>query len=199
MYFDPVSTWLVVLIADGIAVLSEKSGDGTSYDKWHREEVERENKILNEILRREKVGYEEIAHLYYGKQYGAYGTGPEAVYQFKVKSMIDRLVKSVTFEKTPWEIVIEPDNQDFIIRLLEDCEKTCLLHEDEKVRERAIRYGEAAKEALKKKEEYLSELEKKRIQEEIEKKRDEEASGCLFVMRFWGILLLVIFIFWLLS
>ena len=58
MYFDPLSTWLVTLIADGIIVAEEKLGGGTAQAKYDQERIKQGNEGLNGNIRKVRKDYE---------------------------------------------------------------------------------------------------------------------------------------------
>ena len=53
MYFDPLSAWLVSLIADGIIIAGEKSNSGAGAE-FNQKCIEDYNKYLNADIRRIK-------------------------------------------------------------------------------------------------------------------------------------------------
>ena len=68
MFFDPLSTWLVALIVDGVAVVSERSRGPSAkeIDEKRKEQAEQENKNLNKCIRitKEKYGLESPVMAY---------------------------------------------------------------------------------------------------------------------------------------
>ena len=46
MYFDPLSAWLVALIADGVIVAGEKGNSGAAAE-YHKKSIKQNNDILN--------------------------------------------------------------------------------------------------------------------------------------------------------
>lgn len=58
MYFDPVSAWLVALLADGILLFDEKNrGNWASYN-YHKESAAFYNRSLNNDIRKIKEKYQ---------------------------------------------------------------------------------------------------------------------------------------------
>lgn len=51
MYFDPLSAWLVALIADGIVVAGERSRGGSA-SEYDQKRVKQANEMLNGDIRR---------------------------------------------------------------------------------------------------------------------------------------------------
>lgn len=56
MYFDPLSSWLVALIADGIVVAGERSRGGSA-SEYDQKRVKQANEMLNSDIRRVKDKY----------------------------------------------------------------------------------------------------------------------------------------------
>lgn len=56
MYFDPLSAWLVSLIANGIVIAGEKSKGG-SIAEYHQKNIQQSNRMLNANIRRIKEKY----------------------------------------------------------------------------------------------------------------------------------------------
>ena len=56
MYFDPLSAWLVTLIADGIIIAGEKSRGGSAAE-YNQQRVKQANNMLNGDIRRVRSKY----------------------------------------------------------------------------------------------------------------------------------------------
>lgn len=105
MYFDPVSGWLVALIFDSAITLNEKITSRPERN-YNEKEIRSKNKVLNEDIRRLK------------KQYAL--SSPEQRIK-DIKGYIE-VVKSSSEMKFGYsDIVIDYDNQEYMISLLENC------------------------------------------------------------------------------
>jgi hypothetical protein len=51
MYFDPLSAWLVALIADRIIIAGEKGNSGAAAE-YHKKSIKQSNDIMNAQIRR---------------------------------------------------------------------------------------------------------------------------------------------------
>lgn len=179
MYFDPLSTWLVVLIANGINLASEKCGGNVAQTVYEHECATKVNEWLNKELRWIK------------KKHGV----RNANWAFdEVHQCITRASKSYPFNCSRGEIIIELDNQDYLIELLEECAKQYTnrrikfyLSEEGKDAEW---YKNAAIEARRLRTKYLHET---RLKEEQQKKNEAIGCGFLIVLSFAFIVLLVYF------
>lgn len=177
MYFDPLSTWLVVLIADGINIAGEKFGDNSAQAEYDRERIKQGNEWLNGDIRRVK---------------NKYGLDlPEMAYE-QVQRHIRATKNSLAFKYTNGQIVIDLDNQEYIIALLEECAKRFSQYDSvEKYRQKTEWYKNAAIEARRRKELYAKELEKTRIREAKAREKQQTMSNIYLVV---GLIILVVFI-----
>lgn len=107
MYFDPVSGWLVALLVDGAVMLSEQT-HGKQGKEFVRNEIENNNKLLNNDIRRIKDKYGFISSERQLKE---------------VQRRINNANSSLAVEIWGGQIHIDSDNQDYIIELLEACIK----------------------------------------------------------------------------
>ena len=185
MYFDPLTAWLVSLIADGIMIAGEKSNRGAGAE-FNQRYIQDCNKFLNGNIRRIKEKYGLIL--------------AEAAYK-QIQIYIRGVKQSLQF-CTNAKIVIDLDNQEYIINVLEECAKKysqSLNNEAlkqynkysyDEVIEKAQWFNNAAIEARRKKEQYTKELEEKRIKEKKELEKQQNTSIILLVI---GIVLFVVF------
>lgn len=58
MYFDPVSAWLVALLADGILLFDEKNRGNWASHNYHKESAAFYNRSLNNDIRKIKEKYQ---------------------------------------------------------------------------------------------------------------------------------------------
>lgn len=176
MYFDPLSAWLVTLIGNGILIADEKSRGGTIAE-YHQKNIEQSNRSLNADIRRIK------------EKYGI--TLAEMAYE-QIECHIKAIKKSYSFEAANGQIVIDLDNQEYIIAVLEECAERFSQYESvEKYRQKAEWYKNAAIEAKQRKERYAKELEEARIKESKEREKQQTTSNILLVI---GLVIFVGFI-----
>lgn len=177
MYFDPLSTWLVVLIADGIILFNEKTKSKAAVE-YSQKVVKQNNSILNAQIRRIREQY--------GLNY------PEEAYK-KIKRQINAIQRSWSFQYAHGQIIIDIDNQDYIIDILEACSKYCNGKGEiyEEYRQRAEWYKNAASEAKKRKSLYVEEL------EEIHRQKEKERtmSNIYLVIGLFVFVVFIIFFF----
>lgn len=177
MYFDPLSTWLVVLIADGINIAGEKIGGRAKLSEYDQKCIKQANEWLNGDIRRVKDKYELAL--------------PEMAYE-QIQLHIKTTKNSIAFKCANGQIILDLDNQEYIIAVLEECAKRFSKYEAvEKYREKAEWYKNAAVEARRKKELYAKELEESRIREAKEREKQKTMGNiCLIV----GLIVFVVFI-----
>ena len=176
MYFDPLSAWLVALIADGIAIVDEKSKGG-NIAEYHQKNIQQSNRMLNADIRRIKEKYGLIL-------------AEMAFEQIQLHIRVTK--KSYSFQSANGQIVIDLDNQEYIIAILEECAKKFSQYESvEKYRQKAEWYKNAAIEARKRKEQYAKELEETRIREAKQREKDQTMSNVYLVI---GLIIFVAFI-----
>ena len=166
MYFDPVSSWLVALIVDGIVISGEKSKRGT-VEEYYQNRIKHENEMLNSNIRRVK------------EKYGV--TLAEMAYE-KIQSYVRITKDSFPFRCKNGQIIIDIDNQEYIIAVLEECAKQYSKYDTlETYRQKAEWYKNAADEARRQKELYAKELEELRIKEAREREK-QESMGKIVVL-----------------
>ena len=159
MFFDPLSTWLVVLIADGINLAGEKLNGGMAAE-YDDKTIKICNEQLNEYIRKVKKDYGLIL--------------AERAYE-QIQLYIKIVRKNYSFQYAHGQIVIDLDNQEYIIALFEECAKKYSKYEDvEEYRQKAKEYNDAAIEARQRKEQCSKELEMIRVKEA--KEREKEAK-----------------------
>lgn len=180
MYFDPLSAWLVALIANGIAIVDEKSKGG-SIAEYHQKSIQQSNRMLNADIRRIK------------EKYGL--TLAEMAYE-QIERHIKVIKKSYSFEAANGQILIDLDNQEYIIAVLEECAKQFSKYESvEKYRQKAQWYKNAAIEAKRRKEQYAKELEETRIKETKQREKGQTMSNIYLVVGFIIFIAFIIFFF----
>ena len=176
MFFDPISTWLVVLIADGMLIADEKC-KSKSVAEIDRNRVKRCNEMLNGDIRRIKNKYGLIL-------------AEEAYNQIKLHINVTK--NSFSFQYAHGQIVIDIDNQEYIIQVLEACAERYSKYDNvEEYHKKAEWYKNAAIEARRKKEEYEQELEVTRVAEENRKEKERAMSNVYLVI---GLAIFVAFI-----
>ena len=183
MYFDPISAWLVALLFDGAEVLAEKSRGG-SIAEYHKERIVQLNRNLNGSIRRERQKYELDL--------------PEMALE-RIQLHIRTAKRSFEFQQGNAEIIIDSDNQDYIIALLEACVDK--YHEYEKkysysakaveeYRTKAASYQEViAKTKLEKEMRAKEEAEAKLKQE-----KERESTSIMTILAILAVIFFVIFI-----
>lgn len=126
MFFDPLSTWLVVLLADGIIAANEKFGSSSALGEWERECIMQHNRELNDAIRdvKESTGYSEESYE-------------------KIKCHISFAASRYPSNGSYEHIRIDLDNQKYIISVLEECAKICSQKPEEASRKRAEEYNQA--------------------------------------------------------
>lgn len=176
MYFDPLSSWLVVLIADGISIAEEKLGGGT-ISEFHQNNIKQRNNMLNGDIRRIK------------EKYGL--TLAEMAYE-QIQLQIKITKDSLSFRQANGQIVLDLDNQEYIISVLEECAKRYSKYKNvEEYRKKAEWFNNAAIEARRKKEQFSRELKDTQIRKEKEKIKQQSMSNIFLVL---GLIILFIFI-----
>lgn len=106
MYFDPLTSWLVALIADGISISGSRVSN-SQMAQHYRESAKRTNAIMNgSILRIRDKGY------------------------FSAESALNDIKLHVEWAESSYEIKhryakleISKDSFDFIVKLCEECKK----------------------------------------------------------------------------
>lgn len=150
MYFDPLSAWLVALIADG--VVASGGRHNSSMSEHHQKYVKLSNETLNQDIRRlrQERGF----------------TSPETTYE-QIKLLVQQTRNDPSFQCARGHIIIAQDNQEYMINLLEACAEWYSKYPDAESKNKANRYKRAAKEAR----EIAKNLEETRIREEAKEKR----------------------------
>lgn len=177
MYFDPLSTWLVTLIADGIIVTNEKFGDSSAQSQYDQERIKQGNQWLNSDIRRVK------------EKYGLFS--PEMAYN-QIQLHIKTTKNTLAFKYANGQIMIDLDNQEYIILVLEACAKR--YNNDSPVeehRKKAEWYKKAAIEARKRKEQYTKNIEETYIEKRNVKEKQQSISNIYMII---GLIILIIFL-----
>lgn len=104
-FFDPLTSWITVLIADGIMVADEKC-KGPSKSELDRKHVKQSNDMLNADIRRIKEKYGLVL-------------ADMAYDQIQLHIKITR--EGTLFQLANGQIELTPENQDYIIEVLEKC------------------------------------------------------------------------------
>lgn len=171
MIFDPLSAWLVALIADGITIAGEKGNSGAAAE-YHKKSIKQHSDILNAQIRRTKDSYGLFL--------------PELAYeriQIQIKAANNHCFAN-------GQIVIDLDNQEYIIAVLEACAKRYSERTYDEAVKKAAWYKNAAIEARQRKEQYAKELEETRIREAEEQEKQQTMNnicmviGCLIIVAF---------------
>ena len=183
MYFDPISAWLVALLFDGAEIIAERTKGGTVIEEYNRERIESRTRSLNSDIRRMKAKCELIMPEYTLNQ---------------IQRHIYLIKKDLQFQQGNGEITIDPDNQDYIIALLESCVET--YHKDEE-RALTLNQSELAKKYRAKIESYQKvitdtrELKERQIKEReesrIRKEKQNENTGKVIIL---GVIIVVLII-----
>lgn len=107
MYFDPVSSWLVILLANAPEILSEKLG-GDQSAEYYRENLALYTKMLNAEIRaiKDKTGIDQ--------------------YPDMTLERIQRSIRSTqnvcsAIKYGYGKLIIDPDNQEYIVNLIAKC------------------------------------------------------------------------------
>lgn len=176
MFFDPISSWLVVLIADGVVASWDKGRSGAAASGYEQKHVKQANAALNGDIRRVK---------------NKYGLNlPEMAYE-QIKLHINITRNSFSFQHANGQIVLDLDNQEYIIALLEACSKWYGKHPYGEDRKKAEWYKNAAIEARRQKDLYTQELEENRIREAEQREKEQALSNIYVVV---GLTIFVAFI-----
>ena len=143
MFFDPFSTWLVFLLAYVVIVANEKWGSRSALGKWEQECIMQNNRDLNDAIRcvKESVGYSEEAYE-------------------KIRCHIGFAANRYPSNGSRQYIVIDLDNQEYIIGLLEKSAKMYGEQTDESSQRKAEVYRSVVIEAKKRYEEQCIEEKK---------------------------------------
>lgn len=161
-------------MADGIAIVDEKSKGGREY---HQKNIQQSNRMLNADIRRIKEKYGLIL--------------AEMAFE-QIQLHIKVTKKSYPFQSANGQIVIDLDNQEYIIAILEECAKKFSQYESvEKYRQKAEWYKNSAIEVRKRTEQYAKELEETRIREAKQREKDQTMSNVYLVI---GLIIFVAFI-----
>lgn len=175
MYFDPLSAWLVALIADGIVVAGERSR-GCPASEYDQNRVQQANQRLNSNIRQVK---------------NKYGLDlPELAYE-QIQLHIRVTKNSFSFQYAHGQIIIDLDNQEYIIVLLEACSKCYSKFSYDEAKNKAEWYKKAAIEARRRKDAYAKELEEARM---MKAKQQEKAQAMSNIYLVIGLILFVAFI-----
>lgn len=177
MYFDPLSAWFVALMAGGVIASGEKFGGRSAQKTYDRERIEQGNRWLNGDIRRVK---------------DKYGLDlPEMAYK-QIQLHISVTKDSFAFKYAHGGIVIDLDNQEYIIALLEECAKYYSKYESvQEYCQKAEWYKTAATEARRRKELYAKELEEARLREAKQREKNQTMSNIYLVT---GLIIIVAFI-----
>lgn len=177
MYFDPISTWLVSLIADGIVVAGNK-GKCFSVTEYEQKRINEANASLNANIRRIKDKYGLVL--------------AEAAYK-QIQMHIQSTLNTISFHNMHGQINIDLDNQEYIIDIFDECAKRYSQYESvEKYQKKAEWYRKAASEAREKKAQYAIELEETRKKEAEQREKEQVMSNLYLII---GLAISVAFLF----
>lgn len=187
MYFEPLTTWMVVLIADGIIVSGEQLTDSKMYQYYKRNATEGNAFLNNEIRRR------------LGTQ--AYLADSEVKF---IHRLLNNFKSRVEYRYFPLEL--DPDVQTLIINLYVECitSHTKTLHQYENSyknsksaehKTRLEQYICEEKRIISFCQQILTSIEEQRKKKaETDKKRAEESKKATTGFAFLLILLTVVFL-----
>lgn len=174
MCFDPLSALILTSLINGVEIISEKMRRDSS-DEYYRDALKMSNKLLNGTIRgiREKSGVELC---------------PEITLD-QIQGHIRASRNCCPAVRCGYgEITIDPDNQEYIINLLEKCAAQYREYEEryskstklsETYRERAESYEKTIAEAKELKEKHAMKLKEEQIAQE---KTDMYIVGILLVV-----------------
>lgn len=166
MYFDPLSAWLVTLIADGIMVAGDKKGYSSPTERRRqiaKEYNDRLNGYIRGIQRRNGLTLAERS-------------------LNEIQNDIKMIKRDFSFQYSQGHIVIELDNQEYIIALLEKCADNYSKYSYEEAVNKAQWYRNAAIEARRRKEQYIKALEEARIKAAEEQRKQNITNTVLSVI-----------------
>ena len=119
---------------------------------------------------------------------------PELAYE-QIQRHIRVTKKSFSFQYAHGQIVIDLDNQEYIIALLERCSERYSKYSYDEAVEKTQWYKNAAIEAKRRKELYAKQLEETRIREAKQRETDQAMSNIYMVIGLIIIIAFVIFLF----
>lgn len=106
MFFDPLTTWLVVLLGDGLVISSNHVSD-SKMAKHYREMAKMHNGMINgTILRLCNKGYSSAE---YALQ--------------EIKRSVEFAQKQTEFREGYAKLEISPESYEFIVKLCEECKE----------------------------------------------------------------------------
>lgn len=178
MYFDPFSAFLVNLIADGIVVAGEKSR-GSSASEYDQQCVKQRNEFLNADIRQLK------------NKFGL--RLPELAFE-SIQRSISVTKDSFAMRYANGQIVIDLDNQEYIVALLEECSKSYSQYSHDSAKQKAEWFKNASIEARRRMEICAKELEATRIREAKQRENEQYISFIFMVigiMIFFAFLILI--------
>ena len=180
MYFDPLSAWLVSLIADGIIIADEKTRGGSA-SEYEEKRIQQGNAMLNGDIRRIKAKY-------------GYDLPEMALDQVKLHIRVTQ--NSFPFQKAYGRIVIDLDNQDYIIELLEKCADSYLPYTSvDQFRQKVETYRNEAAEAKRRRAIHAKALEEAQAREAKQREHDQTMSNIYLVVGLIIFFAFIIFFF----
>ena len=180
MYFDPLSAWIVTLIADGLVISSERCRGGYVRE-YDRKQIAQSNEILNASIDRIK------------NKYGV--SLPEMAYK-EVQLQIKVTMNSTFFKRAGGAIFITPDNQEYIISLLDGCAKQYSGYEYDEAQEKFEFYHSAAIQARTIKKRLEKERKEVQIRQAKELANEQTMSNIYLII---GLIIIVFFLLFLFS
>ena len=132
MFFVPLTSWIVALIADGIIVSKEKFGGKRARAEYEEACIKHLNNSLNSDIR--KIRKE-------------YGLIPAEMAYEQIHRRINIAKKSYPFNFSCKQMSLDLDNQEYIIDLLEACSKWYSKYNYAEAKRKAEWYKRASLEA----------------------------------------------------
>lgn len=172
MYFDPLSSWIVLLLVNGATVVNEKTGVNEAQEEHERECEARWNNWLNIDIKKLQ------------DQWGL--NSPEYSLE-KIKSYIQRTEKQYPFNCGRGNIFLDRDSQKYVIALLEKCATIYDAKLDVESQEKAKWYKDTVSEARKLESQYAE------IHTERERDREKRENKKFLYLLIGGVILTIIY------
>lgn len=172
MYFDPLSSWIVLLLVNGATVVNEKTGVNEEQEKYERECEARWNNWLNIDIKKLQ------------DQWGL--SSPEYSLE-KIKSYIQQIGKQYPFSSGRGNVFLNRDSQKYVIALLEKCATIYDAKPDTESQEKAKWYKDAVIEARKLESQYAG------IRTEREQEREKRENKKFLYLLIGGVILTIIY------
>ena len=180
LFFDPVSAFIVAAVADSIIIYSEKSKNGSS-EEYVEKRIREGNLSLNGDIKRIKQRYRVLF--------------PDRALE-EIKMNIENTKKNFSLYNAYGRVVIDLENQDYIIALLDACEKK--YRDDERLpgfQEQADWYKAKATELRRRREKYANKLNDEKIQNKIAREKSESKNNLYILLGAAVIIVFILFVF----